>query len=107
MSDDINSFSKMLNDAIDETNRLITAQQKINKGLEDMRGAVIEVSEEERMIKYEQELRYDKESMRNISRQLREAILPETEFKNFGDLLTRISEKTIKHVFDVKLSSII
>jgi len=107
MSDDINSFSKMLSDAIDETNRLISAQQKTNKGLEDMRGAVIEVSEEERMIKYEDEIRFDKEGMANISRQLREAILPETEFKNFGDLLTRISEKTIKHAFDVKLSDII
>ncbi len=107
MSDDINSFSKMLSDAIDETNRLITAQQKTNKGLEDMRGAVIEVSEEERMIKYEDELRFDKEGMINISRQLREEILPDTEFKNFGDLLTRISEKTIKHAFDIKLSEII
>ena len=107
MSDDINSFSKMLSDAIDETNRLISAQQKTNKGLEDMCGAVIEVSEEERMVKYEDEIRFDKEGMVNISRQLREAILPKTEFKNFGDLLTRISEKTIKHAFDVKLSDII
>ena len=107
MSDDINSFSKMLSDAIDETNRLITAQQKTNKGLEDMNGAVIEVSEEEHMTKYEDDLRFDKEGMGNISRQLRETILPETEFKSFGDLLTRISEKTIKHAFDVKLSEII
>lgn len=107
MSHDINSFSKMLSDAIDETNRLISAQQKTNKGLEDMRGAVIEVSEEERMIKYEEEICFDKESMGNISRQLREAILPETDFKNFGDLLTRINEKTIKHAFDIKLSELI
>ena len=107
MSDDINAFSKMLSDAIDETNRLITAQQKTNKGLEDMRGAVIEVSEEERMVKYEDELRFDKEGMGNIARQLREEILPDTEFKNFGDLLTRISEKSIKHAFDVRLSEII
>ena len=107
MSDDINSFSKMLSDAIDETNRLISAQQKTNKGLEDMRGAVIEVSEEERMIKYEEELRYDKDGMGNISRQIRETILPEKEFINFGDLLTCINEKTIKYAFDVKLSEII
>lgn len=107
MSDDIDSFSKMLSDAIDETNRLISAQQKTNKGLEDMKGAVIEVSEEERMIKYEDEIRFDKEGMCNISRQIREAILPETEFKNFGDLLTRINEQTIKHAFDVKLSEVI
>ena len=107
MSDDINSFSKMLSVAIDDTNRLISAQQKTNKGLEDMRGAVIEVSEEERMMKYESEIRFDKEGMGNISRQLREAILPDTEFNNFGDLLTRINEKTIKHAFDVKLSEVI
>lgn len=107
MSEDINSFSKMLSDAIDETNRLIAAQQKTNKGLEDMRGAVIEVSEEERMTKYEDDIRYDKEGMGNISRQLRETILPDTEFKNFGDLMIRINEKTIKHAFDVKLSEII
>lgn len=107
MSDGINAFSKMLSDAIDETNRLIAAQQKTNKGLEDMRGAVIEVSEEERMMKYEEDIRFDKEGMCNISRQLREAILPQTEFKNFGDLLTRINEKTIKHAFDIKLSEII
>lgn len=107
MSDDINAFSKMLSDCIDETNRLITAQQKVNKGLEDMRGSVIEVSEEERMEKYEEEIRFDKEGMANISRQLREEILPDTEFKNFGDLLTKINEKTIKHAFDVKLSEII
>lgn len=107
MSDDINAFSKMLSDAIDESSRLISAQQKANKGLEDMRGAVIEVSEEERMVKYEDELRFDKEGMANISRQLREEILTNIEFINFGDLRTRISEKTIKHAFDVKLSEII
>lgn len=107
MSDDINAFSKMLSDAIDETNRLITAQQKTNKGLEEMSSAIIEVSEEERMIMYEDELRFDKEGMNSVSRQLREAILPDTEFKNFGDLLNRINEKTIKHAFDVKLSEII
>ncbi len=107
MSDDINSFSKMLSDTIDETNRLIAAQQKTNRGLEDMRGAVIEVSEEERMMNYEDEIRLDKEGMVNICRQIREDILPDMEFKNFGDLLTRISSKTIKHAFDVKLSEII
>ncbi len=107
MSDEINAFSKMLSDCIDDTNRLITAQQKVNKGLEDKSGAVIEVSEEDRMEKYEEEIRYDKEGMANICRQLREDILSGTEFKNFGDLLSKINEKTIKHAFDVKLSKII
>lgn len=106
MSDGINAFSKMLSDAIDETNRLITAQQKINKGLEDetMEGAVIEVSEEERMVKYEDDIRFDKEGMGNIARQLREAILPDSDFRSFGDLCNKVNEKTIKHAFDITLS---
>ncbi len=107
MSDDISKFSKLLSDCIDETNRLITAQQKINKGLEDMSGSVIEVSEESRMEQYEKDICINKDGMQNICRQLREEILPDTEFKNFGDLLTRISERTIKHAFDVRLSEII
>lgn len=107
MSDDISAFSKMLSDAIDEMDRLIAAQQKTNKGIEDMRGAVIEVSEEEQMVKYEEEICFDKEGMSLISRQLREAILPDVEFRNFGELLTRISVKSIKNKFDVKLSEII
>lgn len=107
MSDEINSFSKLLSDAIDETSRLINAQRKTNKGLEDMRGAVIEVSEEDRMTKYEEELRIDKESMGAMTRQLREAILPNLEFKNFGDLLTHIHVHEIKRAFDVELSRII
>lgn len=107
MSDDINAFSKMLSDTIDETDKLITKQQKTNKGLEDMRSAVIEVSEEERMVKYEEEICLDKEGMVEVARQLREAILPDTDFRSFGELLTQVNEKKIKHAFDVKLSQII
>lgn len=107
MSDNIATFSKMLSDAIDDTDKLITRQQKTNKGLEDMRGAVIEVSEEERMANYEQEISLDKEGMREVARQLREEILGDVEFRDFGSLLERINEKAIKHAFDVKLSQII
>jgi hypothetical protein len=107
MSDEIKQFSKMLGDAIDETSRLIAAQRKTNKGLEDMRSAVIEVSEEERMMKYEEDLRFDKEGMGSMTRQLRESILPNTEFKSFGDLLTHIRVQDIKHAFDKDLSRII
>ena len=107
MSDEISAFSTMLSDAIDEMNRLIAAQQKTNKGIEDMRGAVIEVSEEEQMVKYEEEICFDKECMANISRQLREVILPNIEFKSFGDLLTRVNVKSIKNNFDIKLSQLI
>ena len=88
---DISAFGQKINDAIEETERLIAAQQKVNKGLEDMKGAVIEVSEEELMTSFEVDLKVDKIDMPNIARQLRESILP----------------PTVKDAFDLKLAEII
>ena len=106
LSAEINEFSKLISDAIDETNRLITSQRKINKGLEDMRGAIVEVSEEESMENFEVDLKLDKTSMQQIARQLREAIII-SDFVSFGDLVTRISVESVQHAFDVTLSEII
>lgn len=107
MDEDISAFGQKINDAIDETERLIAAQQKVNKGLEDMKSAIIEVSEEELMTSFETNLKVDKIDMPNISRQLRESILPPTEFSNFGNLATTISIDAIKDAFDLKLAEII
>ena len=107
MDEDISTFGQKINDAIDETERLIAAQQKVNKGLEDMKSAIIEVSEEELMTSFETNLKVDKIDMPNISRQLRESILPPTEFSNFGNLATTISIDAIKDAFDLKLAEII
>lgn len=107
MSSDINRFGSMLNDAISETKRLIAAQQKHNKGLEDISGAVIEVSEEERMLNFEDNIRLSKDDMVTICNKVRQSVIPQTEFKNFADLLTRLNEKTIKRAFDVTLAEII
>lgn len=104
---DISTFGQKINDAIDDTERLITAQQKVNKGLEDMKGAIIEVSEEEQMLSFETDLKVDKIDMPNIARQLRDAILPQTEFTNFGSLASCITIDGIKDAFDLKLSEII
>lgn len=104
---DISAFGQKINDAIEETERLIAAQQKVNKGLEDMKGAVIEVSEEEQMASFEVDLKVDKIDMPNIARQLRESILPQTEFTNFGNLATSISVDAVKDAFDLKLAEII
>lgn len=104
---DISAFGQKVNDAIDETERLIAAQKKINKGLEDMKGAVIEVSEEETMSEFETELKIDRIDMPNIARQLREAILPQTDFTNFGNLAQQVSIDSIRDAFDLKLSAIV
>lgn len=104
---DISAFGQKVNDAIDETERLIAAQKKVNKGLEDMKGAVIEVSEEETMSSFEADLKIDRIDMPNIARQLREAILPATDFTNFGNLAQLITIDTIRDAFDLKLATIV
>ena len=106
LSSEIGGFSKLVSDAIDETNRLITSQRKVNKGLDDMKGAVVEVSEDESMVDFEQELTHDKSVMTQISQKLREAIIT-GPFISFGDLTQRLSVEDIKKSFDVTLSEIV
>lgn len=106
LSSEISGFSKLVSDAIDETNRMITAQRKVNKGLEDMKGAVVEVSEEESMIEFEQELILDQTTMKQVSAQLREALIT-TNFVSFGDLTNRLSIDDFKKAFDINISEVV
>ena len=71
-----------------------------------MKGAIVEVSEEESMEEFEVDLKLDKTSMLQISRQLREAIIV-SDFVSFGDLTTRISVESVQQAFDVTLSEIV
>lgn len=107
MDADIGDFGKLVSDAIDETEKLITAQRKINKGLEDMRGAIIEVCEEEAMSAFERDVKVDKITMPAISLQLRNEILPEGDFISFNRLTNSISIEDIRDAFDRKLADII
>ena len=107
MDADISAFGQKINEAIEETERLVGAQRKVNKGLEDMKGAIIEVSEDETMSEFETDIKVDKIDMPNIARQIRESILPQGEFFNFGRLTNDISVDDIKDAFDIKLAAIV
>ncbi len=107
MDADISAFGQKINEAIEETERLVGAQRKVNKGLEDMKGAIIEVSEDETMSEFETDIKVDKIDMPNIARQIRESILPQGEFFNFGRLTNDISVDDIKDAFDLKLAAIV
>ncbi len=107
MDADIAAFGQKINDAIEETERLVMAQRKVNKGLEDMKGAIIEVSEEESMQEFEVELKTDKNGMHRIANEIRSAILPPSDFINFGQITNEISIDDIKDAFDVTLSQIV
>ena len=107
MDNDISAFAEVINKAITETEALISAQQKVNKGIEDMRGAIVEVSEEETMQEFEVELKLDKTEMPAIATQLRQAILPQSPFVDFGHLATDVSIDNIRDAFDIKLTEIV
>lgn len=107
MDNDISAFSEVINKAIAETESLISAQQKVNKGIEDMRGAIVEVSEEETMQEFEVELKLDKTEMHAIATQLRQAILPRAPFTDFADLASDVSIDGIRDAFDITLSEIV
>ena len=107
MSTDIGNFAELVNKAIEETGKLISAQQKKNKGLEDMKGAIVEVSEEETMVEFEKELRLDKTDMTKTATKLRQEILPKIPFTDFCDLTTSLSVDDITNAFDATLSGIV
>lgn len=107
LNTDISAFGQVLTEAVDATEKLIMAQQKVNKGLEDISGAIIEVSEEELMQKFEIELQIDKNAMQVISNNIREQILGNNEFSNFGKLATEIVADKIINVFDIELAKIV
>ncbi len=107
MDGDIAAFGQKINEAIEATEKLVTAQKKTNKGLEDMKGAIVEVSEEESMVEFEFDLKTDKLEMPRIAIALRDSILPKTEFVNFGQLAGEINVDDIKDAFDVQLAEIV
>ncbi len=107
MDSDLNNFAERFTAAIKATEETITAHRKKNKGLEDMKSAIIEVSEEEKMAEFEADFIHDKNKMHSVTDQMRQAILPNSEFVGFGDLAMRVNVDEICNVFDRQLSAIV
>ena len=107
LSSDISSFYAKISQAIEECDRQIAFNQKANKGLEDMTGAIIEVSEENRMVNFEKDLMTNKADQPTMANQLRKEIIPEGEFIPFGTLASRVSVDRVKDAFDIRLTEII
>lgn len=104
LNKEISSFEDKMNSAIKKTEDQIFAQRKKNKGLEDLRGAIIEVSEEERMVEFENQLAADKTDMPGIAQQLRASMFPK-EFKSFGMLTYDFSTDHLISIIEGTLSA--
>ena len=106
LNKDISAFEDKMNSAIEKTEKQIFEQRKKNKGLEDTRGAIIEVSEEEKMVNFEASLAADKTDMPSIAQQMRESIFNE-EFKNFGILTYNFSNDRLISIIETELTEIV
>ena len=107
LSSEIGAFYAKISQAIDECDKQIAANRKENKGIEDMTGAIIEVSEEVRISNFEKELMTNKSDQPAMATELRKVIVPEGDFIPFDDLVNHLSVDRIKDAFDIRLSFII
>jgi hypothetical protein len=103
--EDVTAFVTLLTNATDSVRDLIVAQRRTNPGLDNVRGAIIEVCEDNAMTNFEQDYKLDEVAMRRTSQQLREAIIGNIEFLNFADLTRRISVEDIQNAFDTTLAA--
>jgi hypothetical protein len=103
--EDVTSFVTLLTNASDSVGDLIVAQRRTNPGLENVRGAIIEVCEDSAMVNFERDFKLDQVAMSRTSQQLREAIIGGIEFINFADLVNRISISDIQEAFDTTLAT--
>lgn len=106
LNKEISAFEDKMNGAIEKTEKQIFEQRKKNKGLEDTRGAIIEVSEEEKMGDFENALAADKTDMPSIAQQMRETIFNE-DFKNFGNLTFNFSNDRLIAIIETELTDIV
>lgn len=107
LSTEISAFYAKISQTIEECDKQIAANRKENKGIEDMTGAIIEVSEEGRIEEFEKELMTNRNDQPAMAAELRKVIIPEGNFIPFGDLVSRISVDRVKDAFDIRLSAII
>lgn len=100
----ISDFSMKISEAIDETECLIHAQEKVGKGLEDISRVYIDVRNEDTISKFEADIRSNKFEMADIVRQIRESILPH-ECLSFKRLSLEIYVSDIINAFNSKLEN--
>lgn len=109
LSSDVATFVDIFNKALEETEKQIAERTKKNKGLEDLTNAIIEISEEDKVISFEKELIENQTLQTQFSSDIRNAILPKeltkVAFTSFAELNTAIDLGMIMDAFDVSLSA--
>ena len=103
-SDEVNLFIGVVMNAMDTTEKRIADRNKNNKGIADLSGAIIEVSEEEKMNKLEKDFVLDKTKQSEWASIIRKVIAGNKTYAHFGELARSVNDETIFDIFDTMLS---
>ena len=104
---DIEKFIGVLTKSMQTTEKQISERNKKNdeSGIKDLTKMTIEVSEVDKMKKFEQIIVLDNGLQQTYAGNIRKAIVGNKEHTHFADLAREINEEKIFDIFDVQLSS--
>lgn len=103
-SAEVSQFIGVLLVSMDAAEKRIADRNKNTKGIADLSSAIVEVSEDEKMLKLEQALILDKNQQETWSGNIRKAITGNRNYAHFSELAATTSEDAIFDIFDTELS---
>jgi len=90
--------------SMDAAEKRISDRNKNSNGIADLSGAIVEVSEDDKMTKFEQALLLDKNQQETWAGKIRKAIAGNRTYAHFNELANSTSEDAIFDILDVELS---
>lgn len=96
----IQSFVKKITDCITEAKSRIAERNEHQGGIDDMRGAVIEVRDDKNMTGFEKEIILNRTQMEGLSSLLRHKMVGEKDFEHFSILDRKITSDSVFDIID-------
>jgi hypothetical protein len=103
-STEVSEFIGVLLKSMDAAEKRIADRNKNIKGIADLSGAIVEISEDDKMAKFEQSLLLDRNQQETWAGKIRKAITGNRTYAHFNELAATTSEDVIFDIFDVELS---
>ena len=100
----VTEFAGKLYISMEIAEKRIADRNQKSKGVADLSKAIIEVCEDEKMIKFERTIILDKHRQETLSGGLRKAIVGNRTFAHFDELAAQTTEDTIFDLFDLQLA---
>ena len=103
-NEEVSKFIGVLLKSMKAAETRIADRNKNVKGIADLSGAIVEVSEDEKMKKFEGMLLLDRNQQETWAGKIRKAIAGNRTYARFNELAAATSENAIFDIFDVELS---